>query len=53
MALMRSFKNIELEQESAPRFATVIAWTRRDGWRLALGFGISVWGIVASLNFLG
>lgn len=53
MALMRSVKNVELELEAAPRYAAVIAWTRRDGWRVALGLGITIWGIFASLYFLG
>jgi hypothetical protein len=52
MALTNSLAKIEPEQETASRYAAVMAWTRRDGWRLALGLGITVWGIVATRLFL-
>jgi hypothetical protein len=52
MASMSGFEKIEAEYATAPRYAAVIEWTRGGGWRLALGFGITVWGIVATRLFL-
>jgi len=52
MSMIGNLENIESEQSATQLDSATSDWANRRGMRLAVGFCLTVWGIVAAVVFL-